>query len=181
MFTKVNKTSKKRQFSEKKILYHGIERLTYEESIMAFVKNGSYEALASATSGNTSNISTNTNPFGLKDFSRMLDQKFGNSAFSDNLLAAPPGLKESTNPFDTGNNWQKPKLDNYYNKPNPYSIKPKNAQKAGGAEGINDNKQADNGHSEAYNSSPASVFGGFNKGTGMAKGSSGRHKLDFCY
>ena len=97
---------------------------------MAFVKNGSYEALASSTSGNIPNKPTDTNPFGLKDFSRMLDQKFGNSAFSDNLLAAPPGIKETTNPFDKGNNWQKPKLDsNYFNKPNPYSIKQKNTQK----------------------------------------------------
>lgn len=66
---------------------------------MSFVQNGSFEALAQA-SANTNNTSTDSNPFGLKDFARVLDAKFGNSAFSDNLLAAPSGTIKSTNPFD---------------------------------------------------------------------------------
>lgn len=140
---------------------------------MAFVQNGSFEAVAPTTSGNISN-SSDTNPFGLKDFARVLDSKFGNSAFSDNLLAPPPKNRGNINPFDTGN-WEKPDMNDYYKKNNPYSIKTK------ATKGVDANKKADNGHSEAYNTAPESIFGGFNKGTGMSKGGRSRHKLDFCY
>ena len=140
---------------------------------MSFVQNGSFEAIAQNLSANTPNTSE-TNPFGLKDFARMLDNKFGNSAFSDNLLAAPPKQNGNLNPFDKGN-WDKPDIGDYYGKGNPYSIKSKSAK------AVDNSQKTDNGHSEAYNSAPESIFGGFNKGTGMACGGRSRHKLDFCY
>ena len=142
---------------------------------MSFVQNGGFEAAASKLSSNTTNTS-NTNPFGLKDFARMLDNKFGNSAFSDNLLAAPPKQKQNINPFDTAGKWERPNINDYYNKNNPYSIKPKQAAKA-------ENTNKESIFSQEGSSSPTSVFEGMqiNKGTGMSQGGCGRHKLDFCY
>lgn len=136
---------------------------------MSFVQNGSFEALAQA-SANTNNTSTDSNPFGLKDFARVLDAKFGNSAFSDNLLAAPSGTIKSTNPFDRQ---AMDKIDSSPYQGGRTAVKKTEAKTETGGSG--------NDHSEAYNSAPSSIFSGFNKGTGMARGGKSKHKLDFCY
>ncbi len=142
---------------------------------MSFVQNGSFEALNAQATANTQNTTSEANPFGLKDFARMLDSKFGNSAFSDNLLSSPqkPTTK-SVNPFDK-EAVRKLDANDYFDKNNPYTAAKGKTEKVSSA------SQEDNGHSDAYNTAPASIFGGFNKGTGMAQGGRSRHKLDFCY
>ncbi|MBQ2644412.1 hypothetical protein IJG14_02405 [bacterium] len=144
---------------------------------MAFVQSSSFEATAPTSSGGIP--SSENNPFGLKDFSRLLDSKFGNSAFSDNILAAPPGAKENINPFSRENQERLKLNTNYYNSPtaNPY-IKPKpmgspQTKPPSGASIYSD---------PSLQGDSTDIFGGgFNKGTGMTSGGRSRHKLDFCY
>lgn len=160
---------------------------------MSFVQNGSFEALAQATVN--VNNSTESNPFGLKDFSRLLDAKFGNSAFSSNLLEAPRGNIKAVNPFDNK------AMDTMM-------TKTRGAENAGNGRGSSTRvQQAGNGKNQpakvaslfgsANNDNFAATnsvftscgdsaggrvkFGGFNKGTGMSTGPKVRHKLDFCY
>lgn len=153
---------------------------------MTFFENGNFEAIATntATANSTKNTS-DTNPFGLKDFSKLLDNKFGNSAFSDNLLAKPKGISSGDNPFDSDSKWTRPTLGDYMNGGNPYSIKqkPKNAAKAEKKEEKQSNPSI---FGKGGMVSEKSVFEGksINKGTGMAAGGMyllGRHKLDLCY
>ena len=146
---------------------------------MTFVPNGNVEGLMNlrANTDIQQDSSSFTNPFGLKDFASILDDKFGNSAFLNNILTAPTGTKEDINPFgNSGQGLKQINYDNYYNKGNPYSIRAKEVTK------VESDGGGGNGHSDDYNSSPTSIFGGFNKGTGMAGGGGGlAQKLDFSY
>jgi len=156
---------------------------------MAFFENGNFEAIAAnATANNKVNNTSDTNPFGLKDFSKLLDNKFGNSAFSSNLLEKPKGRKDecSDNPFKSDSKWTRPDINNYTyaNKTNPYSIRQKDTSATKAAS--DNKKQEPSIFGQAGASSAASLFEGItiNKGTGMAAGGMylmGKHKLDFCY
>ncbi|MCR5261225.1 MAG: hypothetical protein K6C94_05250 [Candidatus Gastranaerophilales bacterium] len=155
---------------------------------MAFFENGKFEAIAAnATANNKVNNTSDTNPFGLKDFSKLLDNKFGNSAFSSNLLEKPKGAKDncSDNPFKADSKWTRPDINNYMyaNKNNPYTIKQK---PAGAAKPTTETKNEPSIFGQTSSSSSGSLFEGItiNKGTGMATGGmylAGKHKLDFCY
>lgn len=162
---------------------------------MAVFGGGQFEAIATnlIENSNPSNTSA-TNPFGLKDFAKLLDNKFGNSAFSDNLLSAPKGNsnKIASNPFDTDGKWTRPSInDTSFSSTKAYSIKEKtDTPKYENIFGktttpVTDNMQGGNSSifGEASVNSISTIFEGIqiNKGTGMAKGSSGLHKLDFCY
>lgn len=144
---------------------------------MSFVQNGGFEASAPAT-GNMNN-SSESNPFGLKDFSRMLDAKFGNSAFSSNLLEAPKGNIQTTNPFD---NRAMDKIVARAQQAGKGNNPPTRAASLFGSTN-NINVAAVNSVFTSGSDSSGSgiTFGGFNKGTGMASGGRAKHKLDFCY
>lgn len=144
---------------------------------MSFVQNGSFEAFAQTT-GNVNN-STESNPFGLKDFSRLLDAKFGNSAFSSNLLETPKGNIQTTNPFD---NKAMDKIVTQAQRTGRGKNVPTNTSSLFGS--INNTDMADSTSvftSSGGSSGGGNKFGGFNKGTGMATGGRVKHKLDFCY
>lgn len=152
---------------------------------MAFFDNGNFEAIAAnSNSGGKNNGQSDANPFGLKDFSKLLDNKFGNSAFSSNLLEKPKGVKNnnsSINPFDKDGKWARPDInDTFNNSTNPFSIKSKPSPKV---EASGENSMPASIFQEAECKQVASIFDGIqiNKGTGMAKGGAIRHKLDFCY
>lgn len=142
---------------------------------MSFVQNGSFEAFAQASAEIKQNTSE-SNPFGLKDFSKLLDAKFGNSAFSDNILQAPKGDIGKTNPFDKNavDKLKQSKLPN---------TSGGNVTKTGGVGKIAAKNSGDGGDGNSSNFASTSIFDGLqiNKGTGFAKGGAGRHKLDFCY
>lgn len=144
---------------------------------MSFVQNGSFEAFAQTT-GNVNN-STESNPFGLKDFSRMLDAKFGNSAFSSNLLEAPKGNIQTTNPFD---NKAMEKIVTRAQQAGRGNNPPTKASSLFGSTNSTDMAAANSVFTSSGESSGGGIkFGGFNKGTGMASGGRAKHKLDFCY
>lgn len=150
---------------------------------MAFFENGNFEAIATnKNASGTNNSPSDTNPFGLKDFSKLLDSKFGNSAFSNNLLEAPRGQQnKSSNPFDKDGKWTRPDINESFNtSTNPFSIKSKPAPKTAKAD---ENYVPASIFQETSYKEVSSIFDGMqiNKGTGMAKGGRSRHKLDICY
>lgn len=143
---------------------------------MSFVPNGGLDSISNLNfaANNTQETSSFTNPFGLQNFSSILDDKFGNNAFVNNILAKPKGTKENINPFAQDGKSNTDYKD-YYNKGNPYTaLKPKSVQNA--------NKSGNKvEHSSGFNSSPNSIFTGFNKGSGMVSSDRSQHKLDFSY
>lgn len=144
---------------------------------MSFVQNGGFEATAQTTAN--MNNSTESNPFGLKDFSRLLDAKFGNSAFSDNLLTAPKGNLQTTNPFD---NKAIDKIVTRAQQAGRGKNPPTNASSLFGSTNNSNLSATGSVFSSCNESSGGGIkFGGFNKGTGMASGGRAKHKLDFCY
>lgn len=113
---------------------------------MAPVKGSGLEAYK--VNFSTSNSSP-TNPFGLKDFSKLLDQKFGESAFSSKVLEKPVNQLKSHNVFDAAPTGKS-------NNNNPF-----------GASVNNSNKIQHSSASiysspvmTASNNSPSSIFGG---------------------
>ena len=152
---------------------------------MSFIQNGSFEALAQASAEKKQNKSSESNPFGLKHFSKLLDAKFGNSAFSDNILPAPKGNIAQTNPFDR--NAVKKLTPTKTNQPPKKKDEQTTISIYGGAtvnkaSGVGQ-KSTDPKPDGNSTLSATSIFDGLqiNKGTGFAKGGAGRHKLDFCY
>ena len=168
---------------------------------MAFVQNGSFESL-NQSSRNLDNNNFEPNPLGLKNFSSLLDSKFGNSAFSDNLLSAPSfSQKKSLNIFSQNNSALTPnKTDS---KDSFSSIKYLNPFDKNSLSKFNPNKDyskpASNKNTIIKKSAPKPAkynpsenlfdipelnsfkVNGFNKGTGMASSNITSNKLDFCY
>lgn len=139
---------------------------------MSFVHNGGLMTQGQGLSEEKLNSSP-TKPTFSKDLDFILDFNSENSKL-DNFLKTDTKPKGISNPFDTGF-WDSPDINKLLNHDKPTTI---DICKIYGSE--EDNKKDRN---KKPDDTPKSIFENIklNQGTGMVKGGSGRHKLDFCY